>query len=479
MRISSLSSWLILICLATTTHAQGKSWSPKPDWYPLGGIQAQGLVEQHGNSSVIVVKEIFSGGFAEKGGLVIGDKIVKANGKSLNAKTDADIINKFGVQVEIAEAKKASGSDFGKLKLHVVRENKKVKLYLDIAYYGPVGKGGPATCKKTAQILADALEFLKSRQKDDGKFLHQSNQQHAVAQASLAGLAWLGSGKQEYANNVVLAAEFVAEHAGKESRGGIGLSGKSKANWNQTNWSLAYGGIFLAEYIAQKENLALKRRLGEIIRQIEQNQERSGGWAHGPGGPNALNYLELEIMSNLTLGAIGMAKRLDIQVDAAKVLEGVNYVKSCTQGGGVAYSPRPGQLGVGDPGRTAGAYWAFKQLNKGSGITPAMSKYYSRGMKNLYDGHACPTMHVLNGALASALMGKKAYQKYWRVWHPFFMVSRTQNGAYGYRPTHESISLKLHPDRTWGPSFVTAHYALAMQLAQGRFKLLDVPNQRQ
>ncbi len=153
--------------------------------------------------------------------------------------------------------------------------------------------------------------------------------------------------------------------------------------------------------------------------------------------------------------------------------KGYQYVKACTSGGGVAYSPRPGQMGIGDPGRTAGALWALKQIGRGKELQGSMAKYYTRGMAELYEGHACPTMHILNGALASALLGSKHYARYFKVWRPFIMASRTQDGAFGCRPNQESRQMKHHADRGWGPSFVTAHYALALMLAQDRFKLLD------
>ena len=38
-------------------------------------------------------------------------------------------------------------------------------------------------------------------------------------------------------------------------------------------------------------------------------QESSGGWGHSNSGPNALNYVELEVMSTLALGAIGALQR--------------------------------------------------------------------------------------------------------------------------------------------------------------------------
>lgn len=465
---------------STSVLAQ-RGFRNEPDYYPLGGIEAKGLVTATGKSQGIEVKEVLSKGLAEKSGLQVGDIILKAGGKKLSGKTDDDVINLFCALVEKAEAKKG-GNKFGKIPVLIMdkKDQKKRKLDLKVRLYAPHAKSDPKKCKKTSEILSDGLKFLASRQTDSGNQQAVSNENHAVATASLCGLAWIGSGKKKYAKNITKAAEFVMENAGKSRARGLGsASSKGGANWNQSNWSLSYSAIFLSEYFAQKKRISVKKRLQEIVNKLIENQEASGGWAHGPGGPNALDYLELEIMSNLALGGIGMAERVGIQVDNAKVVKAYQYVKACTSGGGVAYSPRPGQAGAGDPGRTAGALWALKQVGKGKGLQGSMTKYYTRQLGELYEGHASPTMHILNGALASAQLGKSAYSKYWKTWRPFIMASRTMDGAFGCRPNHESLQMKHHPDRTWGPSFVTAHYVLAMELGQGRFKLLDTVPKRQ
>ncbi len=477
MRQSMLLFVFISAFTAGSCLAQ-RGFNREPDYYPLGGIEAQGIVSGHDEDSGIEVKEVFPEGLAKKGGLQINDIIIKAGGKKLTGKTDDAIINKLCALIEKAEAKKTKEA-FGKIILVVKRQGKKTKVEVPVRPYAKPAKSNPHKCAKTAKIISEGLDFLSARQKETGQQQHVSNQNHAVATASLCGLAWLGSGQEKYNENVARAAQFVMENAGIEREKGMISAAGGKSNWNQTNWSLSYAAIFLAEYCAQKQIPLAQQKLTEIVLKLEENQETSGGWAHGPGGPNALNYLELEIMSNLALGGMGMAHRLGIQLNNAKLVKGFQYVKACTSGGGVAYSPRPGQKGAGDPGRTAGAHWALSQIGKGKELQSSMVKYYSRQLGTLYEGHASPTMHVLNGALSSAIQGKKAYGKYWKTWRPFIMASRTKDGAFGCRPTHESRQMKHHADRTWGPSFVTAHYMLALELAQGRFKLLDTKYNRQ
>ena len=153
--------------------------------YTVGSLDGKQVSQQFIENDVLVSTDATS-------------VIFKAGGKKLSGKTDDEVINKFCGLVEKAEAKKPQGK-FGKLKIEVKRNGKTVKLTIPVRYYGPASKGGPAKCKKTAKIMADGLDFLRERQADTGNQKHVSNENHAVATASLCGLAWIGSGKKKYA----------------------------------------------------------------------------------------------------------------------------------------------------------------------------------------------------------------------------------------------------------------------------------------
>ena len=73
--------------------------------------------------------------------------------------------------------------------------------------------------------------------------------------------------------------------------------------------------MFLAECYACHKDPTLKAKIQEVVRLLEGSQEDTGGWAHGPGGPNSLGYLELEVMSNLAVTALGLAKRIGCKVN--------------------------------------------------------------------------------------------------------------------------------------------------------------------
>ncbi len=260
--------------LVPTLDAQGFQRQQADD-YPLGGIEAQGDVILGGKGKcAIVVKEVFDGGLAKKGGLLSGDRIIKAGGKKLAGKSPNEVIDFFCALVEKAEAKKPRGK-WGLLKVTVERDGKTVKLKLPVRPLGPFSKSQPAKCRKTAKVVADAVKFLAQRQTSTGRQQFSSNNNRAVATASLCGLAWLGSGRRKYADNVARAADFVMKQAGVETFPGQRKPGGP--NWNQSNWSLSYALIFLSEYYAGKRKPAVKKRLQKLADTLLANQKASGG----------------------------------------------------------------------------------------------------------------------------------------------------------------------------------------------------------
>jgi Family of unknown function (DUF6288) len=485
----------VLVFVAGNLEAQ-RFGRNQNDWYPLGGIEARGDVTSLKEKPAIEVKALAPEGLAAQGGLLVGDVILKAGGKKLKGDGD-EIIDGFCALVEKAEAKRPAARDeFGKIVLEVQgRDGKTRKVTVPLRPLGGSPKS-PVKNAKVAAVLKSALGYLQAEQSPEGNFAKQvANANQSTVTAALAGLAFLGAG-DNYLPNYRRALRYVMRHV-LDDEGGPGRS--SGQNWNQTNWTLGYGAVFLAEALSfeltQKgepsaaapakesdENSeapepltpqAIRERLTEVVRKIEANQEATGGYAHGPGGPNALGYLELEIVSNYVIAGMGMARRLGVKPDEAKAVKAIEYVKSCTSGGGVAYSTRPGQMGAGDPGRSAGAYWAFRQMGRKGKVTSAMAKYFERKMDELPEGHVSPAMHILAGGLAAAQRGKGAQKKFWKRYLPYIMASRIRGGAFDARPTEESRSLRSNADRGNGLAFITAHYALVMQLGQGRYRLLD------
>ncbi len=221
------------------------------------------------------------------------------------------------------------------------------------------------------------------------------------------------------------------------------------------------------------ENPEVKAKVAELVTSLQRTQEQSGGWAHGPGGPNALGYLELEIVSNYALLGLGAARRLGVEPDEAAVGKALAWIESTASAdGGMGYSPRDGQKGFGDPGRTAGALVAYASLGqKRRPFFEDMAGFYARRQGDLEGGHVSPCMHLLAGAMAGRLLGDawKAYMERYRL---TIMAARKPDGSFASTPTQESQSLHSNTDLTVGPCWTTATYVTILSLPGDRLPLL-------
>jgi hypothetical protein len=257
--------------------------------------------------------------------------------------------------------------------------------------------------------------------------------------------------------------KFVSANIGKESELGRMAGG---ANWNQTNWGLGYGGIFLAEAHAAYPTKGSDEKLKWVAETILANMEDTGGFAHGPGGPNALDYLELEIVSNYCIAALGGCKAGGVKVDDKQIEKALTYIQKCGGGkGGVGYSTREGQVGWGDPGRTGGAMMAFGAVGRDNHeYYKPMSAYLQANLRDIIDGHVSPTMHHLSAAAACRREGDKAWEKYWEAQRQECTMLRNPDCTFTGRPTKESQTMGRNNDLDLGAVWNTAHWVIILCL---------------
>lgn len=434
----------------------------EPDLYNLGPIGGKAAL----NGNKLEVRSVVKDTPGEKGGLRPGDVITGAGGKPF---ADAYVDLAKAISAAEAQAKNA------KLKLTIERAGKSSELELTLTAWGKDATTFPAG-KMRDKIVEDALAWLAKQQQGDGSFdCHLSAENGKVCMTSLCGLAFIACGstaeKGAYSANVKKAAQFVMANIGVE-REFPGMP-KGGANWNQTNWGLGYGGIFLAQVQLLSPMNGVKEKLVWVRDTILKNMEESGGWAHGPGGPNALNYLELEIVSNYCLSALGGIAACGIDVDKAKVEKALTYVQKCGGGGpGVGYSTRQGQVGFGDVGRTSGAIAAFAALGRTDhAYYKPMVGFMQGNLRKIKDGHVSPMMHWLAAAIACRREGSKSWEAFWETQREECTMLRMPDNTFTARPTDESATLGKNNDRDMGAVWCTAHWVIILGLDKDNLTL--------
>jgi hypothetical protein len=407
----------------------------------------------------LAVEILFPDGPASKAGLRVGDVVVGAGRGPF----------KEGSLDPLAEAlRKAESGKSGELTLWVEREGEK-RRKIDVVI--PVG--GKAAAKPTkgagrTRIVDAALAWLAARQEPGGGFAQTlSGINGAVCQTAIAGLAWLAGGSDDqegpYADNVARAVSFVIDNAGRTmGMGGAAMPG-ARGSMDQTNWGYAHAAIFLGELHARRPSAKVKRALIAAGTALAERQEASGGWAHGPGGPNPLGYLELNIVTGLALCGMGLAQQAGCVLPEGVLEKAEAYLKASSGGGGVGYSANPGQAGQGNIGRSAGCWLGFGTLGLSkSPFAGQMKRWVTRNAGAIQGGHASLMQHVFLAGVAAHALGGKARSAYWEAAERDLILARAPDGSLQPRPWRESLSMGTNSDVSFGEVWTTSAWAVVL-----------------
>tara|TARA_R110002126_G_scaffold12416_16_gene54051 strand:- start:138 stop:1658 length:1521 start_codon:yes stop_codon:yes gene_type:complete len=400
------------------------------------------------------IEILFPGGPAATAGLQVGDVLIGAGGKKFNKGSFEPLAD--GI------VKAMSDTSDGVLKLQIERDGKKENLEVTLPAMGKAFSK-PTTDKGRAPVIERSLAWLAERQRPDGGFPETlGGATGAVVATSVAGLAWIAGGSNlengPHAGNLATAWKFVVENAGKQ-----GPLPKGDANWNQENWAWVHAGIFLGELYAQSPNDDLESGLETVKDGILRGVETTGGFGHGPGGPNALGYVELNIMTGLALSGLGMCQRAGLEVDEDIVKSMMEYIDASSSGGGVGYSTNDGQVGQGNIGRSAITWLGYRNLGLGkSKMGKSLGSYVKGNVDAYMDGHASLMQHILFAGVAAQAQGGGAEKSYWSAIERDMILAMGPDGSFQPRPWAESISMASNSDVSFGDVWTTACWSIVL-----------------
>jgi len=429
---------------------------------PAASGRRSGAVSRGGDEGParLRIELLYPDGPAAKAGLQVGDTILGVGRAPF----------KEGALAPLADALVKAEAGKGQVTLLVAaagaQKGKKVVVAIPIG--GKIMKK-PTRGAGRARLVDGALAWLAERQGGDGGYGQTlSGMNGAVVQTALAGLAWLAGGSDlksgPYKDNVARAATFVAANAGNRMTMPGAVGGRGGANWDQTNWGYAHAAIFLGELHARSPDPEVKRALIACGQAIAERQEGTGGWAHGPGGPNALGYVELNIVTGLSLSGLGLARQggYKIPQDVLDLAEA--YLRASSGGdGGVGYSSNAGQRGQGNLGRTAVAWLGYETLGLAkSGWGQKMKKWVARNAGDVFGGHASLMQHILLGGVAAHALGGKARSAYWSTMASSMTLARAPDGSFQPRPWHETLSMGSNSDVSFGEVWTTAAWTIVL-----------------
>lgn len=397
------------------------------------------------------VEILFPGGPAANAGVAVGDVIVAIGNKKFAKGCFAPIAT------TLMKALAKDGEQTISLKVERAEGGTKEKL--DLIIQG-LGKDAGKLSKSPAHALlaGPALAWLATKQEDSGGFPQTlSATNGAVVQTCVAGLAWIGGGSDlesgPHQENLKLARSFVTKNLPSMKSS----AGSGDANWNQENWGWVHAAIFLGELHAHSPSDELLIDLQKVVDGIQGGREDSGGFGHGPGGPNALGYVEFNIVAGLALCGLGLAERAGCDVDQDALEAMRDYVEASSSGGGVGYSTKAGQVGQGNIGRSATAWLGYRLIGEGkSKAARSMAGFVKRHAGEVQFGHASLTQHIMWAGLAAQAQGGGAEKNFWSSLERDMILAMSPDGSFQPRPWHESLSMASNSDVTFGDVWTTA-----------------------
>lgn len=318
---------------------------------------------------------------------------------------------------------------------------------------GSNGGGGlisPSTKKPagTDAAVAKALEFIVNENWPGTSYGYPAG---PVTTVSFRGLALLAAG--DLPESSKSAADYVA--------GNIMTSGV------QENWFLAIGSIFLAEAYKALGDEKYKTALQSAITKLEKNIEPTGAYSHDPQHSCPL-YVELAVVVELAMMAMGAAKECGCTVDQNVLQQASVYLEKCvSSSGGVMYSIEPGNTGKISVQRAGHGIFAFKATGISSDKISLMTGFLKQNFGAVPNGHGSAAMGYLGCALGSICSGQETWDAFVENFFPRILSHQNSDGSF------QAFDGDGTPgDSQIGAAYRSAIYTLILQLDLGRLQFL-------
>jgi squalene cyclase len=303
---------------------------------------------------------------------------------------------------------------------------------------------------ETDAAIERGLEWLASRQNEDGSFGTGGNYSRNVAVPALCGMAFLSAGhtpgRGPYGSHVEKAVEYVLAQC---QPSGFIVNPQDKSHGPM--YGHGFATLFLAEVYGMAPSEAVREKLEKAVQLIVRTQNEEGGWRYDPT-PHQVADVSVTVCQMMALRA---ARNCGISVPKETVDQCVAYVKAnqnadggfryqLVQRGAESMFPRSAAAVVGlynagvfeGPAVQRGLDYLMRYLPRGE-IFQYESYYYY--------GHyyAVQAMWHAGG-------------EYWKAWYPAI---------------RDELIQKQLPHGAWSDTSICNEYATAMALL-----VLQLPN---
>ncbi len=184
---------------------------------------------------------------------------------------------------------------------------------------------------KTAQAVKKGLEYLASRQQEDGAF-GSGGYGRNVAVCGLAGMAFLAAGstpgRGHYGKQVDRLIDFILAQASES-----GFINVPNAAMHGPMYGHGFATLFLAECYGMTQRADIREKLSKAVQLIVNTQNPEGGWRYQPHPDEAdISVTVCEVM------ALRAARNAGLYVPRQTMAKSIEYVKKCqNEDGGFMY----------------------------------------------------------------------------------------------------------------------------------------------
>lgn len=260
-------------------------------------------------------------------------------------------------------------------------------------------------------IIKKGLEFLASKQ-SGARFATGTRYiiDGQISAACMAGLAYTQNGntftKGEFSKNLKTLASGLAKQQL------FPYKDRGRGNGGQFNWTTGFMLMFLSEASDAGGKAVVAGQINKLIALAKESQDSHGGWTHGKPGKNSLNYSDLAATSLVVLNGLAMAFQAGYDVPEEVLNKGFEYIKNCSAGMNVGYSPKKGQRGMAGAGRNGAAYSALRRTKRTKEKFIKQIQLNDTILGITGKGHADGMYHYFYVGVAAKNMGGDIWKKY-------------------------------------------------------------------
>jgi hypothetical protein len=408
--------------------------------FPMGVLSATGRVAD-GDRTIVVI-DVGKGGAADRGGLLVGDRIISIAGRQPTAfsmKTDTGVA---GPQSELAVAiEQACATEPRRLQCKVQRGDKSIALGITVPASSVFADSFPQKCPNRQGFLAAIADHLVATQRADGSWHPGVGGDADVYMSAFCALAVLAADNKTHRPAIRRAIEFIR-------RKSVATIDLKNPRAGPKNWQSASSAILLAEYQLATADDAFAADLKKCCDLLAVRVSKNGTMGHHYQIP--YDGGGLVIINSQAHLAWALAEKCGYKIDAAAWDRSLKEIRRSIdkKTGAIGYSSRAPSSP--DIAARTGAMAAALAI---AGNEPTLVKQFSDALVahqgRMRHAHAMSSIGLIYGMAGIKLANADDHTRVMRKWQPYLELCRTSAGSAAYFGGKRNIGgdeyLGLHP----------------------------------